>query len=404
METKHKEMSMEDTKTNSIYSNIDNKFFFFDYEKNKEKNKDKDKTKSIKNNEKIVTDSNQYSPITFLSNKTRPDIYLSRTAVLQGKDYRNKQPLSKVSNKNEDNISESSSSSHYLYDEIKNSHRRYYTKDNITIKCFNCGEVGHLSNQCTNIVLPCCLKCNEYGHTERTCPKVQCFYCNKIGHRSKECPIKKNINQKAKSTLCKLCKNYGHNSIDCLIYPKAITKENSEPNCYFCGSKEHFICPMEGKGIITNYDSDEVMVSDDEKKESISLPKEDDTSFYSILNFFKKETIKTQIQIKKKSNKEYKQIFDDITNEEIATTIFCYNCGDRHDGKKCPKSSTNQKSNLMTRANYHSKNPLKFQPIYRNEFNINHHIEFKNYYDDDNSSGESFTEIVEEHRNKYKIK
>ena len=32
-----------------------------------------------------------------------------------------------------------------------------------------------------------------------------------------------------------------------------------------------------------------------------------------------------QIKIKKKSNIEYKQIFDDITNEEIATTIFCYN-------------------------------------------------------------------------------
>ena len=105
-----------------------------------------------------------------------------------------------------------------------------------------------------------------------------------------------------------------------------------------------------------------------------------------------------------KNDMEYKQIFDDITNEEIATTIFCYNCGERHDGKKCPKSSTNQKSNLMTRANYHIKNPLKFQPIYRKEFNINHHIEFKNYYDDDNSSGESFTEIVEEHRHKYKIK
>ena len=175
METKHKEMSMEDNTKNIPNSNFDNKFFFFDYEKNKEKYKDKDKSKSTKKNEKTDNVINQYSPITFLSNKTRPDIYLSRTAVLQGKDYRNKQQPSKISNKNEDNCSESSSSSHYLYDELKNTHRRYYTKDNITIKCFNCGEVGHLSNECTNIVLPCCLKCNEYGHTERTCPKVQCF-------------------------------------------------------------------------------------------------------------------------------------------------------------------------------------------------------------------------------------
>jgi cellular nucleic acid-binding protein len=62
--------------------------------------------------------------------------------------------------------------------------------------CFNCGESGHMSKECTkprkqrNKV---CFNCGEEGHTSRECTnpsKQLCRNCHKEGHKSYECPEK----------------------------------------------------------------------------------------------------------------------------------------------------------------------------------------------------------------------
>ena len=48
----------------------------------------------------------------------------------------------------------------------------------------------------------------------------------------------------------------------------------------------------------------------------------------------------------------------------------------------------NLKDNII-----HNKNPLKYEPYLRKEYKINHHDIREDYYDQSDSSGESFNKI-----------
>jgi len=78
-------------------------------------------------------------------------------------------------------------------------------------KCFNCGEKGHHGKDCPKGDVPVCYTCGKSDHLSNACPQRPagvCFNCNKEGHISKDCPEPLNI-------VCHLCKEKGHKAMNC---------------------------------------------------------------------------------------------------------------------------------------------------------------------------------------------
>ena len=120
---------------------------------------------------------------------------------------------------------------------------RYYAlEDDITIKCHNCGDVGHIKDYCPYINLKFCHRCLSNNHNDKDCRNKKCFRCNRSGHNMKECDIKD-----SDIILCFNCQNSGHRKNECLIKPTYIESKllkNNGLSCFSCGSNKHLICPL----------------------------------------------------------------------------------------------------------------------------------------------------------------
>jgi cellular nucleic acid-binding protein len=114
-------------------------------------------------------------------------------------------------------------------------------------KCFNCGDVGHMSAECSKPAMKmACYNCGENGHLSRECPKERtpktCYRCNQVGHISSQCPNTANSSstpQRSSSpsaTVCYRCRQPGHYANQC----------PEEPKCYKCQQPGHFSnnCPQ----------------------------------------------------------------------------------------------------------------------------------------------------------------
>jgi cellular nucleic acid-binding protein len=59
--------------------------------------------------------------------------------------------------------------------------------------CFNCGQEGHNSRDCTEPRVMRCRNCDDEGHMSKECPKprdysrVKCNNCGQMGHTVKRC-------------------------------------------------------------------------------------------------------------------------------------------------------------------------------------------------------------------------
>ena len=236
------------------------------------------------------------------------------------------------------------------------------------------------------------------------------------GHKANICPLKRNnqYNHKnkyltTKVAKCTKCLNNGHESIDCLIKPNNINIINHSklPLCRYCNSTKHYICPFKDDVyIISDYDSDKVSVNEEEIKgyksknsQFIKNYKVNKNHFYSLLQYFNNEN--------KKYEKEeiiIGKIPSGMTKEQIKTSNFCCKCGNLHYSKDCGKIISKKKYveedddyliKLKNQGNYlyHKRNPLKFEPYAKGEYRINHHDIRYDYYDQNDSSGESFKEM-----------
>ncbi|CAJ0575317.1 unnamed protein product, partial [Mesorhabditis spiculigera] len=90
--------------------------------------------------------------------------------------------------------------------------------------CFNCGQDGHRSADCTEPKKPRgCFNCGEEGHRGSDCPHPRkpregggsnvCFNCQQEGHRSADCTEPKKVREGGNG--CFNCGQDGHRSADC---------------------------------------------------------------------------------------------------------------------------------------------------------------------------------------------
>ncbi len=198
--------------------------------------------------------------------------------------------------------------------------------------------------------------------------------------------------------------------------------------CKHCGSPNHYLCPFNGDiSVISDYDSDNVdIVSDGGDDSSFKIVKKhknsdigsdddgadadisdnsiiknfkvDKNSFESIRLFFMNEIKKDNLKIKKKE-KRSKKVFNAIDTKNC---LFCYKCGKTHYGDECKYIFGTMKEEMefgdysygMRKEQFPiTKNPLKYGPIHKKEFKINHHQLRNDYYNENDSSGESYGEM-----------
>ncbi|OQR97816.1 hypothetical protein ACHHYP_10049 [Achlya hypogyna] len=131
---------------------------------------------------------------------------------------------------------------------------RYFRKD-LATKCYNCGEIGHMSNACVNasVMRPCFL-CGYRDHHAGACPAVLCYRCNQPGHESRNCgnrrehldyckkcggdhyaDVCKVGNDGLKDISCMVCFEPGH--LHCVPFPRPTNRRVYCPKC----AGAHFI-------------------------------------------------------------------------------------------------------------------------------------------------------------------
>ncbi|XP_042045210.1 protein AIR1-like isoform X1 [Salvia splendens] len=119
---------------------------------------------------------------------------------------------------------------------------RYFDPpDNNWGACYNCGEEGHTTANCTSArrKKPCFV-CGSFEHNAKQCNKGRdCFICKQQGHRAKDCP------EKYKSSkICLKCGDLGHEMFSCRN--DYCLDDLKEIQCYICGIYGHLCCKEYG--------------------------------------------------------------------------------------------------------------------------------------------------------------
>ncbi|KAL4578557.1 hypothetical protein LXL04_014681 [Taraxacum kok-saghyz] len=119
---------------------------------------------------------------------------------------------------------------------------RYFDPpDNNWGNCYNCGEGGHITANCTSArrKKPCFV-CGSFEHNVKQCNKGKdCFICKKGGHRAKDCPEKSFLGPQS-TKICLKCGDSGHEMFSCRnTYSLDDLKEIE---CYICKCIGHLCC------------------------------------------------------------------------------------------------------------------------------------------------------------------
>ncbi|KAI7737411.1 hypothetical protein M8C21_026398, partial [Ambrosia artemisiifolia] len=107
--------------------------------------------------------------------------------------------------------------------------------------CYNCGESGHITANCTSAKRKKpCFVCGSLEHHVKQCNKGKdCFICKKSGHLAKDCPEKSNRGSQS-TKICLNCGDSGHELLSCeSTYSPDDLKEIQ---CYVCKCFGHLCC------------------------------------------------------------------------------------------------------------------------------------------------------------------
>ncbi|GBG71175.1 hypothetical protein CBR_g8477 [Chara braunii] len=129
---------------------------------------------------------------------------------------------------------------------------RYFDpQDFMEARCYNCGERGHSSKECTEQkrIRPCYV-CSSLEHEARDCPlgKV-CFVCQQKGHVARECPNKQAVAAASRAAivkggnpdeLCLKCGYRGHSRQTCDV--DYDPEDMKVVRCYICKKEGHLAC------------------------------------------------------------------------------------------------------------------------------------------------------------------
>ena len=385
-------------------------------EKSEEKNEDDNNDNNIKLSYKVSS---------FISSNYRPDLY-SPLGIIGGNKYNlrknsmkgkekvdneeleaeDKEEDKEIEEKEEEEEEEKESK--IMDEKLDNVKKeldkykllklgRYYVLDNdITVKCHNCGEIGHIKDYCPYTNLKFCHRCLSHEHNDKDCKNKKCFRCNKSGHNKNECSIKE-----SEILICFNCQNSGHRKNECLINPSNIDSrfiKNNGLSCFYCGSSNHMICPLSERENIElkkeNIDFDEIeedMISSHSQEISSDTPVEEE-----------------EIETKKKSKSKKKhpeEIIENIKNEDIKFTIFCSYCGETHRNEECPLKDDPKFSNefdtfrknickkILERRNKENEEDQKFNNLFkkrkRDNSNNNRNDNMKNKNNNSNNNNNS---------------
>jgi hypothetical protein len=385
-------------------------------EKSEEKNEDDNNDNNIKLSYKVSS---------FISSNYRPDLY-SPLGIIGGNKYNlrknsmkgkekvdneeleaeDKEEDKEIEEKEEEEEEEKESK--IMDEKLDNVKKeldkykllklgRYYVLDNdITVKCHNCGEIGHIKDYCPYTNLKFCHRCLSHDHNDKDCKNKKCFRCNKSGHNKNECSIKE-----SEILICFNCQNSGHRKNECLINPSNIDSrfiKNNGLSCFYCGSSNHMICPLSERENIElkkeNIDFDEIeedMISSHSQEISSDTPVEEE-----------------EIETKKKSKSKKKhpeEIIENIKNEDIKFTIFCSYCGETHRNEECPLKDDPKFSNefdtfrknickkILERRNKENEEDQKFNNLFkkrkRDNSNNNRNDKMKNENNNSNNNNNS---------------
>ena len=385
-------------------------------EKSEEKNEDDNNDNNIKLSYKVSS---------FISSNYRPDLY-SPLGIIGGNKYNlrknsmkgkekvdneeleaeDKEEDKEIEEKEEEEEEEKESK--IMDEKLDNVKKeldkykllklgRYYVLDNdITVKCHNCGEIGHIKDYCPYTNLKFCHRCLSHDHNDKDCKNKKCFRCNKSGHNKNECSIKE-----SEILICFNCQNSGHRKNECLINPSNIDSrfiKNNGLSCFYCGSSNHLICPLSERENIElkkeNIDFDEIeedMISSHSQEISSDTPVEEE-----------------EIETKKKSKSKKKhpeEIIENIKNEDIKFTIFCSYCGETHRNEECPLKDDPKFSNefdtfrknickkILERRNKENEEDQKFNNLFkkrkRDNSNNNRNDKMKNKKNNSNNNNNS---------------
>eukprot|EP01083_Nonionella_stella_P008014 23063_1 len=109
-------------------------------------------------------------------------------------------------------------------------------KRNITFKCYNCNEVGHIARNCAYDPIQICFKCGESGHSGFYCPNSVCSFCLK-SHPVHECDLFGPNKQALK--FCMRCGSKQHYLNQCNT---SLAHRLAKMQCFVCGQYGHLNC------------------------------------------------------------------------------------------------------------------------------------------------------------------
>lgn len=141
--------------------------------------------------------------------------------------------------------------------------RRYFEPKDISIKCYRCRQVGHISVHCVNESIEICALCGQRDHMIFRCPYEQCWKCLQPGHQQRNCPVSRPA---LPASWCVRCGSRAHIVDRCQWQPNKADQE--QVHCHTCGRPGHIQCEVAKAEFVLEDGAVAAAAAEEEEEES----------------------------------------------------------------------------------------------------------------------------------------